>query len=63
MVRKYSEKKPQVPPLRFAPVGMTILSRGQVFLAKALADTQNCHPDAPASPPSLMILTDLGGAI
>jgi len=42
---------------------MTILSRGQVFLAKALADTQNCHPDAPASPPSLMILTDLGGAI
>jgi hypothetical protein len=32
-----SEKKPQVPPLRFAAVGMTILSWGQVFLAKALA--------------------------
>jgi hypothetical protein len=25
------EKKPQVPPLRFAPVGMTILTPGQVF--------------------------------
>jgi hypothetical protein len=29
-------KEPQVPPLRCAPVGMTILSRGQVFLAEAL---------------------------
>jgi hypothetical protein len=25
-------EEPQVPPLRFAPVGMTILSQGQVFL-------------------------------
>ena len=32
-------KEPQVPPLRFAPVGMTILSRGQVFIAEAFACT------------------------
>ena len=29
--------KPQVPPLRFAPVGMTILLRGKVLRAEALA--------------------------
>ena len=34
---EYWPKEPQVPPLRFAPVGMTILLRGQVFLAEALA--------------------------
>src|SRR5271163_1199421 len=45
-VCEYPEKKPSVPPLRFAPVGMTILSQGQVFLAEALTGTtQNCHPD------------------
>jgi hypothetical protein len=32
----YPAKKPQVPPLRFAPVGMTILLRGQVSLHEAL---------------------------
>jgi hypothetical protein len=44
--REYRGKKPQVPPLRCAPVGMTILSRGQVFLAEALAAQQNCHPES-----------------
>jgi hypothetical protein len=39
-------KKPQVPPLRFAPVGMTILLQGQRFLAGYLLRArQNCHPD------------------
>ena len=33
------KKKPQVPPLRFAPVGMTSSITGQVFLAEALAGT------------------------
>jgi hypothetical protein len=33
------ESKTQVPPLRYAPVGMTILLQGQVFLAGALAGT------------------------
>jgi hypothetical protein len=33
------EKQPQVPSLRFAPVGMTILLLGQVFLAEALTGT------------------------
>jgi hypothetical protein len=32
-------KKQQVPPLRYAPVGMTILLQGQVLLAEALAGT------------------------
>jgi hypothetical protein len=32
-------RKPQVPPLRYAPVGMTILLQGQAFLAEALAST------------------------
>jgi hypothetical protein len=31
--------KPQVPPLRFAPVGTTILLRGQVLRAEVLAGT------------------------
>ena len=35
----YRGKKQQVPPLRFAPVGMTILLQGQVFFAEALAAT------------------------
>ena len=38
-------KKQQVPPLRFAPVGMTILLQGQVFSLKPLGTQQNCHPD------------------
>jgi hypothetical protein len=38
-------KKPQVPPLRFAPVGMTILLQGKRFLVEALAAQENCHPD------------------
>jgi hypothetical protein len=29
----------QIPPLRYAPVEMTILLQGQVFLAEALAGT------------------------
>jgi hypothetical protein len=33
------KEKQQVPPLRFAPVGMTNLFAGQVFLAEALAGT------------------------
>jgi hypothetical protein len=33
------QEKPQVPPLRFAPVGMTIPWRGQGSLAEALAGT------------------------
>ena len=33
---EYREKKPQVPPLRFAPVGMTIHCGGKVVLAEAL---------------------------
>ena len=32
-------KKQQVPPLRFAPVGMTILLDGQVLLGEILAST------------------------
>jgi hypothetical protein len=35
----YREKEPQVPPLRFAPVGMTILSRDKYFSVVALAGT------------------------
>jgi hypothetical protein len=39
-------KKPQVPPLRFAPVGMTILLRGlKDLLLELLRAQQNCHPD------------------
>jgi hypothetical protein len=37
--RENREKKQQVPPLRFAPVGMTSSITGQVFLAEALAGT------------------------
>jgi len=33
-------KKPQVPPLRFAPVGMTILLQGQAFPPKLLGKTE-----------------------
>jgi hypothetical protein len=51
-------EKPQVPPLRFAPVGMTILSRGQVFLAEALAGTKELSSRPEESwafgPPKLM---------
>jgi hypothetical protein len=39
------EGKQQVPPLRFAPVGMTILLQGQVFVAEALAVQQICQLD------------------
>ena len=39
------ERKPQVPPLRFAPVGMTILLRS-AELQREKSDPQlNCHPD------------------
>ena len=37
--------EPQVPPLRFAPVGMTILLRGQLPFCRICPLLQNCHPD------------------
>ena len=38
--------EPQVPPLRFAPVGMTILLRGANYCCVAsIRPLQNCHPD------------------
>jgi hypothetical protein len=38
-------KEPQGPPLRFAPVGMTILLCAKSFSGKYLPPPQNCHPD------------------
>jgi hypothetical protein len=38
-------KEPQVPPLRFAPVGMTICRGGKYLSLKLLRTQQNCHPD------------------
>jgi hypothetical protein len=39
-------KQPQVPPLRYAPVGMTILLHGlEYFSLNLLRARQNCHPD------------------
>jgi len=47
------ERKPQVPPLRFAPVGMTILLHGaNYFSLKLLLAEQNCHPDRRSHGPS-----------
>jgi hypothetical protein len=37
--------KPQVPPLRFAPVGMTIPLYAQVLQRDILTLEKNCHPD------------------
>jgi hypothetical protein len=45
VVCEYPEKKPQVPPLRFAPVGMTILLCPQKVSGKYVTPQQNCHPD------------------
>ena len=44
-----TEEKPQVPPLRYAPVGMTILSGPLTSLFLTVFGTislqKNCHPD------------------
>jgi hypothetical protein len=50
----YPGKEPQVPPLRFAPVGMTILSCPHKPQREILTLPQNCHPDrsAPGFPTS-----------
>jgi hypothetical protein len=43
------KKKPQVPPLRYAPVGMTILFEGKWLTRVGEVETstlqKNCHPD------------------
>jgi hypothetical protein len=56
---EYPEGEPQVPRLRCAPVGMTILWRGaKYFSLKFLRAQQNCHPDrrshGRAGPPKVM---------
>jgi hypothetical protein len=50
--------KPQVPQLRFAPVGMTIPLYAQVLQRDILTLEKNCHPDrrnyGPLAHPMLM---------
>jgi hypothetical protein len=46
------EEKPQIPPLRCAPVGMTILwDHSQPFVDRfaTISVQQNCHPDRSAA--------------
>ncbi len=57
--RVSTREEPQVPPLRFAPVGMTILSCPQKLQRKILTPLQNCHPDwsGPGFPTSALLAT------
>ena len=48
---RHRQEKPQVPPLRYAPVGMTILLQGQGFMAEAVAATSDSSEGNPSALP------------